>query len=158
MIFLRFALIGALAWACSLKVKAEEPPMIVLREGKAVLSKDAPEHIKKVVEAANEIAGKPYKWGGGHAVLDDEGFDCSGAVSYVLRKAGLLDGALSSKGFLEFGKEGEGYWLTVWVRKGHVFLTVAGMRFDTQGQNEEDGPRWTSKERNKETFRSRKLP
>ena len=37
-----------------------------------------------VIEAANRIVGKPYKYGGGHAVTRaalDRGYDCSGTVS-----------------------------------------------------------------------------
>ena len=41
-----------------------------------------------MIAAGNEIAKKPYKYGGGHAKLSDSGYDCSGSISYALRKAG----------------------------------------------------------------------
>jgi hypothetical protein len=84
----------------------------------------------------------PYKWGGGHAHHHDTGYDCSGMASYVLREAGLLNGSLTSKGFLDYGKRGEGKWITIYVRDGHVFLTVAGLRLDTGGSSNRSGPRW----------------
>lgn len=107
--------------------------------------------------AGNKLIGKPYQYGGGHAVFEDTGYDCSGAVSFVLREVGAMKGVRSSGGFLKFGEKGEGWQVTVWVRKGHVFLTVAGMRFDTQGQIASDGPRWTSEVRDKKKFQPRRL-
>ncbi len=119
----------------------------VLRNGRAVAPKKAPDEVKRAIAAANRIVGKPYKWGGGHAKLNDSGYDCSGAASYVLRNAGLLNGQMPSRGFLSYGKRGHGKWITVYARNGHVFMTIAGLRFDTQGQGREDGPKWRSKPR-----------
>src|SRR5687768_3652674 len=61
-----------------------------------------PISVARAVAAANELQGKPYVWGGGHRFLNDRGYDCSGAVSYVLHKAGLLRGPLTSKGFRNY--------------------------------------------------------
>ena len=47
----------------------------------------APQEVKDVIAAGNEIAKKPYKYGGGHGRCDDSGYDCSGSVSYALRAA-----------------------------------------------------------------------
>lgn len=115
----------------------------VLQNGKAYAPRNAPEEVKRMIEAGNRITGLPYKWGGGHARLNDTGYDCSGATSYVLRNAGLMTGQMPSKGFLNYGKRGKGKWVTVYVRSGHVFMTVAGLRFDTGGRNGGKGPRWT---------------
>lgn len=115
----------------------------VLRNGRAQVPRNAPVEVKRAIEAGNRIAGLPYKWGGGHARLNDNGYDCSGATSYVLRSAGLLNGQMPSKGYFNYGERGEGRWITVYVRSGHVFLTVAGLRFDTGGRYGGDGPRWT---------------
>ena len=43
---------------------------------------------------------------------------------------------------------GEGDWISVYARHGHVFLVVAGLRFDTgwTGASRE-GPRWTMRDR-----------
>ncbi|GHC55220.1 C40 family peptidase [Roseibacillus persicicus] len=160
-VFIRFALVAGFLWCWASVAQGETKPgsSLVTIDGKglAVVAKDAPEIVKKVVQAANKIVGKPYKYGGGHGSAKDTGYDCSGAVSFVLRELGHLDFALSSGGFLTFGEKGEGEHLTVWARKGHVFLTVGGVRFDTQGQDEEDGPRWTEEKRSKEKFQARRL-
>src|SRR5215218_1502907 len=58
-------------------------------KGKAIPPAAAPAAVKAVIAAGNKIAHKPYKWGGGHARLFDSGYDCSGSVSYALRRAGL---------------------------------------------------------------------
>ena len=47
--------------------------------GKAIAPEDAPNAVKKVIAAANEIRNKPYKYGGGHGRWKDRGYDCSGA-------------------------------------------------------------------------------
>jgi murein L,D-transpeptidase YcbB/YkuD len=49
--------------------------------------------VARVVAAANRIATRPYKYGGGHGRWNDSGYDCSGSVSYALHGAGLLGGA-----------------------------------------------------------------
>lgn len=121
----------------------------VLRNGRVIAPSKAPVAVKRAIAAANRIAGKPYKWGGGHARLNDSGYDCSGAASYVLRNAGLLEGQMPSRGFLNYGRRGRGKWITVYARNGHVFLTIAGVRFDTQGQGREDGPKWRREPREK---------
>ena len=112
------------------------------RDGIAYAPRGAPEAVHLAIEAGNRLQDKPYKWGGGHAVLNDDGFDCSGAVSYVLREAGLLKGQMPSRGFFNYGDAGAGRWITVYVRDGHVFMTVAGLRLDTGGGGGRTGPRW----------------
>jgi hypothetical protein len=82
------------------------------------------------------------KWGGGHACLNDSGYDCSGTVSYVLREAGIIKGSMPSKAFLSYGKRGEGKWITIYSRNGHVFMTIAGLRLDTGGDGQRSGPKW----------------
>lgn len=46
--------------------------------------------VRAVIGDANQVIGKPDKWGGGHGRLFDSGYDCSGGVSYALIRAGLL--------------------------------------------------------------------
>jgi len=113
----------------------------LLKDGMAYAPKSAPKRVKRAIAAGNRLQRKPYKWGGGHRKHHDSGYDCSGAVSYVLREAGLLRGSLTSRGFFNYGKKGEGDWITVYVRNGHVFITVAGLRLDTGGGSR-TGPRW----------------
>jgi len=116
-------------------------------DGLAYAPKRAPEAVKRAVQAGNRLQDKPYKWGGGHAVLDDDGFDCSGAVSYVLREAGLLRGQMPSSGFFNYGERGPGRWITIYVRRGHVFMTIAGLRLDTGWGASRTGPRWLTRTR-----------
>lgn len=118
-----------------------------LRNGRAIAPPHAPPAVKRAIAAANRIQGLPYKWGGGHARLNDTGYDCSGAASYVLRNAGLLEDQMPSRGFLKYGRRGRGKWITVYARNGHVFLHIAGLRFDTQGQSRQDGPKWRTEVR-----------
>ncbi len=75
-------------------------------DGLATAPADAPAQVKAVIAAGNEIAKKPYKYGGGHASERDTGYDCSGSISYALREAGLMEGAMASGGFTRFGEPG----------------------------------------------------
>jgi hypothetical protein len=150
-----FLLMGIGVSSCSRQIKAHDPVIYRFQHGKTALYRDgyayaprrAPRAVKKAIEAGNRLQHLPYKWGGGHAMLNDEGYDCSGAVSYVLREAGLLNGQRSSKGFLHYGKQGGGDWITIYVRHGHVFLTIAGLRLDTGWGANREGPRWRPESR-----------
>ncbi len=143
-------LVSCLAVSCSFQVKARKPVVYRFEPGRTALLKDgmayaprkAPQAVKRAIAAGNRLQGMPYKWGGGHARHDDSGYDCSGTVSYVLREAGLLKGSLHSNAFFKYGKRGEGDWITVYVRKGHVFVVIAGLRLDTGGPGGRSGPRW----------------
>ena len=52
--------------------------------------------IQTAIAAANAIHTLPYVWGGGHRSFYASGYDCSGAVSYVLHAAGLLASPMTS--------------------------------------------------------------
>jgi cell wall-associated NlpC family hydrolase len=93
-----------------------------------------------VIAAGNEIATKPYKWGGGHGAWKDSGYDCSGSVSFALAGAGLLDRPLDSSGLMRWGAPGPGRYISIYANAGHVFMVVAGLRFDTSGA--QGGTRW----------------
>jgi hypothetical protein len=44
---------------------------------------------------------------------------------------------------MRYGKSGLGKWVSIYANKGHVFMVVAGMRFDTSAYGSGDkGPRW----------------
>ena len=94
-----------------------------------------------MIQAGNEIHDKPYVYGGGHASFVDDGYDCSGSMSYVLWKAGLLKQALDSTGFMSWGEPGAGTWVTTYANSGHSYMIIAGLRFDTSGRAEDD-TRW----------------
>jgi cell wall-associated NlpC family hydrolase len=138
---------------------APPPPEKVVRgvdgtvtaEGFAVPPASAPEVVKAVVAAGNAIATTPYRWGGGHARWDDTGYDCSGSVSYALHGGGLLDGALVSGDFAHWGAPGPGRWITIYANADHVYMVVAGMRFDTSARSR-TGSRWTMEQRASDGF------
>jgi peptidoglycan hydrolase-like protein with peptidoglycan-binding domain len=113
----------------------------VLSNGLAVAPADAPAAVKGVIAAGNRIATKPYVYGGGHGTWDDNGYDCSGSVSYALHGGGLVSTQLDSTGFESYGSRGNGRWITVYANAGHAFMVVAGLRFDTSGASPS---RWQS--------------
>lgn len=110
-------------------------------DGLAVAPEDAPAAVKSIIAAGNRIAKLPYKWGGGHGRWEDSGYDCSGSVSYALRGAGLLKSPLASYDYFDWGKAGKGSWVTIYTNSGHMYMTVAGLRFDTSGRGAR-GSRW----------------
>ncbi len=102
----------------------------------------APAAVAKVIAAGNAIATLPYIYGGGHASFQASGYDCSGSVSYALAAAGLLSSPLNSTGFESWGEPGPGKWITLYTNADHVFMIVAGWRFDTVALAE-GGTRWS---------------
>jgi peptidoglycan hydrolase CwlO-like protein len=101
----------------------------------------APPAIAQVMAAGNAIATLPYIYGGGHASFRADGYDCSGSVSYALAAAGLVSSPMVSGDFENWGDPGPGRWITIYANAGHVWMTVAGWRFDTVALAE-DGTRW----------------
>ena len=114
---------------------------VVLKNGIALPPIEAPPEVERIIEAGNQIARTPYLWGGGHGKWLDKGYDCSGSVSYALAAAGLLNGPLASGPLMNWGKAGKGKWVTIYSNPGHVWLFVAGVRFDTSGTRK-TGSRW----------------
>ena len=115
-------------------------------DGTANAPANAPEAVKAMIAAGNVIAKTPYIYGGGHGKWDDRGYDCSGSVSYALHGAGILDASMPSGGFTTWGDAGPGQWVTIYANAGHIFMEVAGIRFDTSGATE-DGSRWHTSDR-----------
>ena len=116
-------------------------------DGLAVAPAGAPPEVVAVIAAANEIVGKPYKYGGGHGDWEDSGYDCSGSESYALHGADLVSRPLNSTEFMSWGEPGPGQWITSYANSGHSYLVVAGLRFDTGYNNAGNGPRWSEKMR-----------
>ena len=127
---------------------------IALGNGVALPPLEAPEAVKQIIEAGNGIARTPYIWGGGHGKWLDKGYDCSGSVSFALASAGLLSSSLTSGQLMSWGKPGKGKWVTIWANNGHVFLEVAGIRFDT-GAQRVTGSRWANDGRSTAGFVAR---
>jgi peptidoglycan hydrolase-like protein with peptidoglycan-binding domain len=120
-------------------------------DGTATPPAGAPPEIVALFAAANEIATTPYRYGGGHADFQDDAYDCSGSVSYALHAAGLLDRTMTSGELEEWGVDGPGPWIAVYANKGHVFMVVAGLRFDTSGMRTA-GTRWQTQTRSVDGF------
>ena len=135
-------------------VEAPGEKAYIGEDGMAVAPASAPEEVKALIAAGNEIATKPYKYGGGHGRWRDSGYDCSGSVSYVLHAAGLLDQPLDSSGFMNWGERGRGSWITIRTNPGHAYLIVAGLRFDTSARKQ-TGTRWSEQMRSARGFRGR---
>lgn len=128
----------------------------VISSGEASAPFNAPQTVIDVVQAANEIARTPYKWGGGHGAWRDKGYDCSGSVSFALAAAGLLNQPLTSGEFEHYGAPGPGRWITIYANAGHAWMTVAGLRFDTGGLT--TGTRWQASMRSTAGFVERHPP
>jgi peptidoglycan hydrolase-like protein with peptidoglycan-binding domain len=99
--------------------------------------------IARVIAAGEEIATRPYQWGGGHGSFQSAGYDCSGSVSYALHGGGLISSPLDSTGFESYGEPGPGSHITIYANSEHVYMVVDGRRFDTVAQ-QESGSRWSS--------------
>ena len=140
----------------------------LLPDGSAAAPADAPEPVKQAIWAANKLQDKPYKYGGGHAKIEDTGYDCSGTVSYALIAAGLLASPLPSGPFMRWGEKGRGQWITVYAHGGHAYAVIAGLRLDTSAYASrtarnrkvarsafERGPRWRPTSRPSRGFRAR---
>jgi hypothetical protein len=132
-------------------------------DGSATAPVDAPRQVRKAINAANKIRFKPYRWGGGHRSFKSKGYDCSGAVSYVLHAAGLLKRPLSSGPLASrWGSPGIGQWITVYANRSHTYVVVAGLRFDTSAVGESlrqgSGPRWRATARSAGGYTAKYFP
>ena len=135
----------------------------IRKDGTAVAPADAPAQIQSAIAAANAIHTLPYVWGGGHRTFYDTGYDCSGAVSYVLHAAGLLASPMTSGTLASsWGVPGKGRWITVYGNASHAYMVIAGKRFDTSSGgdrwNQGSGPRWRKKKRKPLGFTGKYYP
>ncbi len=138
------------------------PPGPVLRADPALLPKPAtptthtstpststptsgglPAAVTEMIAAANQIATRPYVYGGGHASFSSWGYDCSGSVSYVLHGAGLLSAPEDSTALESYGAPGPGRWVTIYANAGHAWMVIDGRRFDTAAMYA-TGSRWSN--------------
>ncbi len=97
--------------------------------------------VARVIAAADEIATRPYVWGGGHGSFQSDGYDCSGSVSYALHGGGLLSSPEDSSGLESFGEPGPGRYITIYANAEHAYMVIDGKRFDTVAL-QEGGSRW----------------
>ena len=147
-------------------VGSEPPPAntaTIAPDGTAIPPANTPLAIRNAIRAANQIHRKTYIWGGGHRSWKARGYDCSGAVSYVLHAAGLLSTPLVSGQLAKiWGSPGPGTWITVYANKVHTYAVIAGLRYDTsplgESVNQGRGPRWRYTLRTGTGFRVRHYP
>jgi len=133
----------------------------ILSDGLAAAPLDAPPAVRAIIAAGNQLIGEPYRYGGGHRSFVDDGYDCSGAVSYALHGAGLVVSPLDSTAFEAWGAAGAGEWVTVWTNPQHAFMEIAGIRLDTSAvgdPNGQSGPRWRPAPRPRAGFAARHPP
>ncbi len=139
------------------------PEEATLVDGRVIAPASAPRRVKRVIEAANRLVEKPYIYGGGHKPFSsslDRGYDCSGAVSYALYGGRFLRSPLPSGSMMSWGEDGPGEWITVYAHRGHAYIVVAGLRFDTSMRDPDapgpsSGPRWSRTLRESNAFVAR---
>lgn len=89
---------------------------------------------KAIKKAAAALTSRhiPYVWGGGHGSIESapSGLDCSGAVSWVLAKAGILKTPLTSGSMGEVLKPGPGA-VTVFYNAEHTFMKIGNEYWGT---------------------------
>jgi hypothetical protein len=133
-------------------------------DGTAIPPTDAPPAVRKAINAGNRIHTLPYIWGGGHnRKFKGRGYDCSGAVSYVLHAAGMLKAPMDSGTLARsWGTAGIGQWITVYANKTHAYAVIAGLRWDTSSVGESldqgSGPRWRGTQRPPTGYSARYFP
>jgi cell wall-associated NlpC family hydrolase len=125
--------------------------------GLAIAPLDAPAAVQAVIQAGNQIARLPYRYGGGHATWIDTAYDCSASISFAFAAAGLISAPMVSGDLARWGDPGPGRWITVFANGGHTFMYVAGLRFDTGGLSA-TGSRWQATARSTAGFAERHPP
>jgi peptidoglycan hydrolase-like protein with peptidoglycan-binding domain len=134
------------------------PKATLNADGTATAPAGAPPQVQQIIQAGNAIASKPYSYGGGHTDdFQDSGYDCSGSVSYALHGANLLKAPLDSGEFMSWGDDGPGQWVTIYANEDHMYMIVAGLRFDTSGA-EDSGSRWQADKRSSSGYTVRHPP
>lgn len=122
--------VGPATWR-ALGVRGRHPVLERKGGSSSTGRRGLPLRITRAIRAGNRIQFKPYRLGGGHRSFDDTAYDCSGAVSYVLRGASALSSPLDSTALMSYGSPGKGRWITIYANRGHAYMVVNGRRFDT---------------------------
>ena len=78
--------------------------------------------VARVIAAADEIATRPYVYGGGHGSFQSDGYDCSGSVSYALHGGGLLSSPEDSSELESYGEPGPGRYITIYANAEHAYM------------------------------------
>lgn len=116
------------------KAEASRLGLKGLTKSKPRVSKQVLTRFNVAKKAAAELAKAkiPYVWGGGHGGFTDPraGLDCSGAVSYVLHKMGVLKSPLTSGDMGSVLKPGPGA-VTVFYNPKHTFMRIGNQYWGT---------------------------
>jgi 3D (Asp-Asp-Asp) domain-containing protein len=124
---------------------------VILPDGRAVAPVDAPAAVRLAIAAGNLIHALPYPAPDVHygsLARIWPAYDCSGAVSFLLYRAGLWgSNSLDSSGLERYGLHGPGRWITIYANPAHAWIVVAGIAFDTADYGgppapARSGPRW----------------
>jgi cell wall-associated NlpC family hydrolase len=112
------------------------PRAQLLPNGDAAAPASAPAAVKGMIAAGNQIAGKPYVYGAAHGTplsVVAAAYDCSSSVAHLLFGGGLLavSADMTSGDFESWGLPGPGRWVTIYASATHVYMYVAGLRWDT---------------------------
>ena len=150
----------ALGASGSASTRALVDAATVRADGLATAPRARPARVADIIRGGNEVASKPYVYGGGHGRGEtwiDTAYDCSGSVSFALATAGSRTRPWTPGRSLGGGSPGPGRWVTIFANAGHAFMTVAGLRFDTSGRRG-TGSRWQTEPRRDAGFTVRHPP
>jgi hypothetical protein len=109
---------------------------VLLPDGTAAAPVSAPATVQGIIAAGNQIVGRPYVYGGAHGLplnVVAPYYDCSSSVAHLLYGGGLLPvtADATSSQFESWGLPGPGRWVTIYASASHVYMYVAGLRWDT---------------------------
>jgi hypothetical protein len=112
------------------------PRAQLLAGGQAAAPAGAPAAVRGMIAAGNQIAGRPYVYGAAHGLSLNQvapAYDCSSSVAHLLYGGSLVPvtADLTSGALETFGRPGPGRWVTLYASTAHVFMYVAGLRWDT---------------------------
>jgi hypothetical protein len=142
----------------------------LLPDGLAEVPVDAPLSVRKMIAAGNAISGTPYELVHYPTIIDNPTYDCSSSTAHVLWAGGKFGTTpWCSSEFTQYGLPGPGKWVTIYAKgpcgpEGHVWMIIAGLRFDTSwledvGPNAgKEGPRWRTPRQDREGFVVRHPP
>jgi hypothetical protein len=122
------------------------------KTGDAMAPASAPPAVRQIMEYANRINDRPYSQSPPHQVSETlrGWYDCSSSTAYALLGAGLVTPEVNyvSGTLAGMYQPGPGEWVTIYANAGHVWMIVAGLRWDTSHYGATpgvpgSGPRWS---------------